>query len=149
MDLTNILFQLKNLYQLVCEIIGNSGWTWDDKNGACIDASSSGVWDAWVKNRRNAAPFRNAGWAHLEAFRTLIPQSIPRGSHVFRPHSVPSHPLLLSSQPDEDEDDYDGREGSQDWDIAKPFDNKDDSGDDSDDVEKENEVRNHSLCLYS
>ncbi|KAJ6564574.1 hypothetical protein B0H19DRAFT_942384, partial [Mycena capillaripes] len=88
--------KLKALFLLICEVIGNSGWTWSDEHGACIDASSSGVWDAFVKNRPLAAPFRNAGWAHLEAFRTLMPESTPRGAHCGR-GECPTRRLLDGS----------------------------------------------------
>ncbi|KAJ7200242.1 hypothetical protein B0H12DRAFT_962177, partial [Mycena haematopus] len=69
--------KVRLLYLLICEIIGNSGWTWNDKHGACITAASSGTWDAFVKSRRAAEPFRNAGWVHLDAFRDLMPDAIP------------------------------------------------------------------------
>ncbi|KAJ7163436.1 hypothetical protein C8R43DRAFT_1123047 [Mycena crocata] len=104
--------KLKQLYQLVIDIINNSGWAWTDDGGACIGPANEGVWAAWVKKKPKAAEhFCNAGWAHLEAFRTLKPQSAPRGNHVFRPQVVPPQDV---TQPD-DEDDYNGQ--SQPWDL--------------------------------
>ncbi|KAJ6477708.1 hypothetical protein C8R45DRAFT_833535 [Mycena sanguinolenta] len=118
-------FQLKSLYLLICKIIGNSGWTWNDKHGACITAASSGTWDVFVKSRRAAEPFRNAGWVHLDAFRDLMPDAIPKGTHVFRA-------LGAFSQPEEEEEDNNGRY-SLDWESFQ----KDSDGEDQ--ADKEND----------
>ncbi|KAF8148122.1 hypothetical protein K438DRAFT_1779720 [Mycena galopus ATCC 62051] len=95
--------KLKGIYQVVCDIIGNSGWAWDDVRGACIGPANEGTWDAWVEKNPKAAPFRNAGWMHLDTFRTLIPDAVPRGTHVFRPHIAPSQPVSQPSQDDDEE----------------------------------------------
>ncbi|KAJ7138728.1 hypothetical protein C8R43DRAFT_1131894 [Mycena crocata] len=99
-------------------------------DGACIGPANKGIWAAWVKKKpKTAEHFRNTGWAHLEAFRTLKPRSAPRGNHVFRPQVVPPQDV---TQPD-DEDDYNGQ--SQAWDLEN--DNSGSAGggdrDDSDD----------------
>ncbi|KAJ7622595.1 hypothetical protein DFH06DRAFT_1482076 [Mycena polygramma] len=133
--------KLRGLFTVICEIIGNSGWAWDDKRGACIDASSTGVWDAFVKHRPLAKPFRNEGWVHLASFRSLMPDSIPRGGHVYRPQNADTQ-LSFPSQHEDLDNDYDGRDGSQDWDIEKPVEgsgNLGDSDDERDDGDKENE----------
>ncbi|KAK6987883.1 Myb-DNA-bind-3 domain-containing protein [Favolaschia claudopus] len=131
--------KLKALFLVICEIMGNSGWTWSDEKGACIDAASSGTWDAFVKRNKAAKPFRNAGWTHLKTFRQLMPDAAPKGSHVFRPRTAlaqvtlpeSQHESQPPSQPNEDEDD-DGR--SQTWSIEEK------DSDNEQEKEKENEI---------
>ncbi|KAK6984127.1 Myb-DNA-bind-3 domain-containing protein [Favolaschia claudopus] len=130
--------KLKALFLVICEIMGNSGWTWSDEKGACIDAASSGTWDAFVKRNKAAKPLRNAGWTHLKTFRQLMPDAAPKGSHVFRPRTAlaqvtlpeSQHESQPPSQPNEDEDD-DGR--SQTWSIEEK------DSDNEQEKEKENE----------
>ncbi|KAJ6495068.1 hypothetical protein C8R45DRAFT_1133284 [Mycena sanguinolenta] len=74
--------QLKALYLVVCDIILNSGWAWENARGACIGPTSEGMWEAYVKKHPKAEPFRNSGWVHLDAFRKLIPDAVPRGGNV-------------------------------------------------------------------
>ncbi|KAJ7602733.1 hypothetical protein FB45DRAFT_1046615 [Roridomyces roridus] len=117
--------KLKATYFVVLAIINNSGWAWDDRRGACIGPGQEGTWAAWVAANPKAAPFRNAGWSHLNNFRKLLPTSTPRGRNVFRaalpdeapPNDDTPQPTQLE---DEDEDqDYDGWAGSMDWDPAR------------------------------
>jgi len=87
-----------------------------------------------VVKHPKAAPFRNAGWVHLEAFKTLMPQSTPRGNHVFRSHRAPPQATF----PFHEDDDYDGH--SQQWDLEKSDEEDGDKGeDDLGSSEKEND----------
>ncbi|KAJ7681043.1 hypothetical protein DFH06DRAFT_973651, partial [Mycena polygramma] len=133
---------LKGIFMLICEIMSKSGWTWDDKKGACIDESSADVWAEFLKSRPQADPFRNAGWVHLDAFRTLMPEATPRGGNVYRAQTAASQLSFPPSQLDDLNNDYDGRAGSQDWDIARPFEGsglQDHSDDERENGDKENE----------
>ncbi|KAJ7787552.1 hypothetical protein B0H13DRAFT_1516628, partial [Mycena leptocephala] len=65
---------LRKLQALVDVIKGMSGWKWSDKNGADIDSSTAGTWDAWVANIRAATRFRNKGWTHYDIMLPLMPE---------------------------------------------------------------------------
>ena len=64
-------------------ILGNSGWSLDDKKGADITPEKKGIWDDYVAKHPVVQPFHNAGWVHLDAFNSLGPLSA-KGSHVFQ-----------------------------------------------------------------
>jgi hypothetical protein len=137
-----LLRQLKKLYLIVWAIIANSGWTWDDVKGTCIGPDNAGSWDAWVAVNSLSAPFRNAGWIHLESFRTLMPNAVARSAHVFRATTaVVELSLILDvdSQPIE-------------WpasDEQPPAANdKDENNDFSDDSDKENEPEVRTNFLF-
>ncbi|KAJ7811103.1 hypothetical protein B0H13DRAFT_2384147 [Mycena leptocephala] len=74
---------LRKLQALVDVIKGMSGWKWSDKNGADIDSSTAGTWDAWVANNRAATRFRNKGWPHYDIMLPLMPEKA-KGSNAFR-----------------------------------------------------------------
>ncbi|KAJ7651902.1 hypothetical protein B0H17DRAFT_1147498 [Mycena rosella] len=79
--------KLKLVYNTVREIIQNSG-----------------EWDAYIEKNPKAAPFRNAGWIHLEAFQMMIPADTPaRGHNFFRPAFQPT----VEFQTPEDDDNWD------------------------------------------
>jgi hypothetical protein len=90
--------QLKSTYEVVQAIRGNSGWSWDDEEGAGITPEIQGTWNDYVERHPAAAPFRNAGWAHLAAFDSLgASSSANREANVFRPGSEESGPVDGSS----------------------------------------------------
>ncbi|KAJ6486631.1 hypothetical protein C8R45DRAFT_828456 [Mycena sanguinolenta] len=139
-SLTKVL-QLKALYMVVRDIILNLGWAWDDARGACIGPASEGVWEAYVKKHPKAEPFCNSGWVHLDAFRKLMPDAVPRGGNVHRLTQPTTLPVLESqlSNKEEEDDNFDGQ--SVVWEMEKEFleePGKDKSDDEESD--KENEV---------
>lgn len=127
----------------MCAIINNSGWAWDDDRGACIGVAQEGSWVEWVKKNPKAAPFRNAGWCHLEAFKTLMPEAAPRGNHVFRTGF--SAQTVLPPQLDDDDMNWDyEKEGADAGGDKSTL-----SGDESDkENDKEDEVRIRSMPLH-
>jgi hypothetical protein len=42
------------------------------------------AWDDFLKIYRDAKPFKNRGWIHLEKMTIIMPATI-KGTHVFRP----------------------------------------------------------------
>ncbi|KAJ6560897.1 hypothetical protein DFH09DRAFT_1316511 [Mycena vulgaris] len=128
--------KLKALFLLVRDIINNSGWAWDDTRGACIGPANEGTWEAWVVKNPKAEPFRNAGWCHLDAFRTLMPEAAPRGTHVFRAQVTPPQRLFPRSQLDQDDDPYEW--GNSDDENEGLKEKNSDSSDE--DTDKENEL---------
>ena len=71
------------MYAVIKAIQAVSGWTWDDETGASIDHTTADSWDAYVAQHKDAKPFRNAGWIHLEKVSCIMP-STTRGINVFR-----------------------------------------------------------------
>ncbi|GLB45371.1 hypothetical protein LshimejAT787_2200340 [Lyophyllum shimeji] len=59
-----------------------SGWTWDDEHGANITLDMEGAWNAFIKVRKDAKPFKHKGWVHLEKMTHLMPATV-KGTHVF------------------------------------------------------------------
>ncbi|KAF8817313.1 hypothetical protein BYT27DRAFT_7058772, partial [Phlegmacium glaucopus] len=54
--------RLKETYNVIVKIKAQSGFKWDDENGADIDESTAEVWAAFEKKHKGSAPFRNRGW---------------------------------------------------------------------------------------
>ncbi|KAJ8694087.1 hypothetical protein PTI98_009020 [Pleurotus ostreatus] len=110
---------LKAVYDLVSSIQGNSGWSWDNRNGANITHEKTGIWEAYVTRYPKAAPFRNEGWVYLEAFDALVP-STAKGQHAYRTSKGTANPAatLLSTESGPGECEQ-VREPSPEWDICK------------------------------
>ncbi|KAF8060959.1 hypothetical protein FPV67DRAFT_1631942 [Lyophyllum atratum] len=94
---------LKSTYDIVCLIRDNSGWSWDDEEGASITPEKKGTWDDFKAKHPDAAPFRNKGWPYLASFDSLIP-SKAKGNHAFRASQGP-RPVLDQQSQDLDGDD--------------------------------------------
>lgn len=143
------------MYFAILDIINNSGWAWTNEGGACIGDHNVGVWEPWVRKHPKAAPFRNAGWVHLEAFKTMVPQAKPRGDNVFRNPVTPPQAALPDVPISQlEDDDYDGH--SQPWDLEDKLDGEKEDGEKEDgdesgdeEVEKENKVRNQRVFFNS
>jgi hypothetical protein len=84
-------------------VAGNSGWHWDDKKGANIDADSKSTWDDYVKAHPKTKPFRNRGWPFRAAMAELMPVHAT-GAHVYRPSQGAHAPGGDSDQDNEDDD---------------------------------------------
>lgn len=90
-------------------------------------------------NHPLGAQFRNAGWVHLAAFRTLMPDAVARGSHVFRAQSDAVD--LTFPDPSQEEEPIDWPP-TDDEDRGAQDKRTQDSGDESGkEDEKENDVR--------
>ncbi|KAH9039767.1 hypothetical protein EDB85DRAFT_1859343 [Lactarius pseudohatsudake] len=76
--------QLKKTYAIVKTIQAVSGWAWGDVTGASIDKATADSWEAYVAKHKDAKPFRNAGWIHLQKVSLLLPVTA-RGINIFRP----------------------------------------------------------------
>ncbi|KAH9172301.1 hypothetical protein EDB89DRAFT_1851340 [Lactarius sanguifluus] len=73
---------LKKTYAIVKTIQAVSGWTWGDVTGASIDEATADSWEAYVAKHKDAKPFRNAGWVHLQKVSLLLPVTA-RGINIF------------------------------------------------------------------
>jgi hypothetical protein len=73
---------LKKVYAVIRAIQAVSGWTWDDETGASIDYTTADSWDAYVAQHKDAKPFQNANWIHLEKISQIMP-STTHGINVF------------------------------------------------------------------
>jgi hypothetical protein len=60
------------------------GWTWSDETGASITPDMEDVWEDFLKVYKEAKPFKNHGWVHLDKMMMIMPATI-KGTHVFRP----------------------------------------------------------------
>lgn len=58
------------------------------------------AWSDFLRVHKDAKPFKNKGWAHLEKVSQLMPATV-KGSHVFRP----SQGISGMDPFDEDDDD--------------------------------------------
>ena len=74
---------MKKVYAIIKAIQAVSRWIWDDETGASIDYTTADSWDAYIAQHKDAKPFQNAGWIHLEKVSHII-SSITRGINVFR-----------------------------------------------------------------
>ena len=77
---------------------------WDDEKGACIDADSASLWDAYVKKHPKAKIFCNKGWKHLSNVVLIMPSTVS-SAHVFHltaaaPATINSSDHLASPGPD-------------------------------------------------
>lgn len=61
-----------------------SGWTWSDARGADITPEMEPEWAKFIKVYKDAKPFKNHGWIHLEKMTEIMPVTL-RGKYVFRP----------------------------------------------------------------
>ncbi|KAH9159488.1 hypothetical protein EDB89DRAFT_1864979 [Lactarius sanguifluus] len=73
---------LKKTYAIVKTIQAVSGWTWGDVTGASIDEATADSWEAYVAKHKDAKPFRNVGWVHLQKVSLLLPVTA-RGINIF------------------------------------------------------------------
>ncbi|KAG6874731.1 hypothetical protein C0992_006807 [Termitomyces sp. T32_za158] len=76
--------QLRKTFRVINAIKSVSGWTWNDETGANITPELESSWTAYIKIHKDAKPFKNHGWCHLDVMSQLMPSSI-RGAHIFRP----------------------------------------------------------------
>ncbi|KAF8152452.1 hypothetical protein B0H34DRAFT_663981 [Crassisporium funariophilum] len=75
--------RLKETYNVIVKIKSQSGFKWDDENGADIDKSTAEVWAAFEKKHKGSTPFRNKGWIWFNKVQPLMPTT-PRGANVYR-----------------------------------------------------------------
>ncbi|GLB39525.1 hypothetical protein LshimejAT787_0700350 [Lyophyllum shimeji] len=75
---------LRKTFRVVTAIKNVSGWTWSDVTGASITPESESSWAAYVKIHKEAKPFKNHGWCHLDLMSQVMP-SLVHGAHIFRP----------------------------------------------------------------
>ncbi|KAH9933725.1 uncharacterized protein B0H18DRAFT_981763 [Fomitopsis serialis] len=76
--------KLRETYKVVYDLSVQSGFHWDNENGAAIDEDSEAVWQAYVEKHPEAEPFRNKGWPHFEDMKELMPSKV-KGTHAFHP----------------------------------------------------------------
>ncbi|KDR71951.1 hypothetical protein GALMADRAFT_213445 [Galerina marginata CBS 339.88] len=75
---------LKKSFRAIQAIKGRSGWTWSDETGASITPDMEDAWRDFLLIHKDAKPFKNKGWVHLEKMTMLMPTTV-RGTYVFRP----------------------------------------------------------------
>ncbi|KAF8964770.1 hypothetical protein BDZ97DRAFT_1918729 [Flammula alnicola] len=91
---------LRRTFRAIQAIKNRSGWTWSDETGASITPEMEDTWSDFLKVHKDAKPFKNKGWVHLEKVSLLMPATV-KGKHVFRP----SQGLSGMDPFDEDDDD--------------------------------------------
>ncbi|KAJ6557161.1 hypothetical protein B0H10DRAFT_1846881 [Mycena sp. CBHHK59/15] len=125
--------QFRTTYKIVKKVVDNSGWRWDDVNGAGIDETTKSSWDDYVKAHPKAKPYRNKGWPYRAAMAELMPSTVS-GAHVFRPsHAAPA----AATANDND------RDGEQAADIDGEVDGNAD-GDADGDGDEDEEMQDHN-----
>jgi hypothetical protein len=93
--------QLRKTFRAIQAIEGCSGWTWSDETRASITPEMEDAWANFIKSHKDAKPFKNKGWVHLEKVTSLMPATV-KGAHVFRPSQGISGMVPF----DEDDDDF-------------------------------------------
>ncbi|KAF8806056.1 hypothetical protein BYT27DRAFT_7224436 [Phlegmacium glaucopus] len=73
---------LQKTFQAIQAIKGRSGWTWSDETGASITPNMEDAWCNFLLVYKDAKPFKNKGWVHLEKMMSLMPATV-KGTHVF------------------------------------------------------------------
>lgn len=76
--------KLRRIFRAIQAIKNQSGWTWSDTRGADIAPDMEQEWAKFVKIYKEAKPFKNHGWVHLEKMTDIMPVTL-RGTHVYRP----------------------------------------------------------------
>ena len=79
-----LYLQLRRIFRAIQAIKNRSGWTWSNETGASITPDMENVWGDFLKIYREAKPFENHGWIHLEKMIIIMPASL-KGYHVFHP----------------------------------------------------------------
>ena len=92
--------QCRRVFRAIQAIKNKSGWTWSDDTGASITPDMEDAWEAFIKIYKEAKPFKNHSWIHLEAMSTVMPTTL-NGAHVFFPSQGLSG---VNSFPNGDED---------------------------------------------
>ncbi|KAH9927732.1 uncharacterized protein B0H18DRAFT_846756, partial [Fomitopsis serialis] len=75
--------RLRDTYKLVEKLMSQSGFHWDPKTGASIDAKSESVWQTFCKvshKNKGAQRFRNKGWDFYDLMKELMPVKV-KGTH--------------------------------------------------------------------
>ncbi|KIJ90288.1 hypothetical protein K443DRAFT_15360 [Laccaria amethystina LaAM-08-1] len=103
--------QLRRIFRAIQAIKSQSGWTWSDTRGADITPEMEPEWAKFIKIYKDAKPFKNHGWVHLEKMTEIMPVTL-HGTYVYRPSQGitgmdPSARLPRSPSPDWDESAFD------------------------------------------
>lgn len=77
-------FKLRRTFRAIQAIKSMSGWVWSDARGADIHPEMEAEWAKFIKVHKEAKPFKNRGWVHLEVMTEIMPATL-RGTYVFRP----------------------------------------------------------------
>ncbi|KAF8157391.1 hypothetical protein BJ912DRAFT_867326, partial [Pholiota molesta] len=89
----------KKLYCVIRAIQSVSGWVWDNKMGASINADTASSWDDYVKKHPGAKQFRNKGWKHFAQVALNMP-STSMGANIFYPTAEAFTPNDAFASPD-------------------------------------------------
>ena len=65
-------------------IINHTGWNWSNELGADIQPDQASAWSSFCDTHKEAKPFRNRGWVHLESVSVIMPVTV-RGVNIFCP----------------------------------------------------------------
>jgi hypothetical protein len=76
--------KLRRVFRAIQAIKSQSGWTWSDTRGADIGPEMEQEWVKFLKIHKDAKPFKNRGWVHLEKMTEIMPVTL-RGTYVYRP----------------------------------------------------------------
>lgn len=107
---SQIYIKLRRIFRAIQAIKMQSGWTWTDTRGADITPELESAWATFIKIYKDAKPFKNRGWVHLEKMTEIMPVTL-RGTYVFRPSQGITGMGTAVQSP---------RSPSPDWDIENP-----------------------------
>ena len=82
--LLTLYLQLRRIFHAIQAIKNRSGWTWSDETGASITPDMEDAWGDFLKIYREAKPFKNHSWIHLEKMTIIMLASL-KGYHIFHP----------------------------------------------------------------
>lgn len=78
------VLQLRRTFRAIQAIINHTGWNWCDEKGGNIQPDQATAWSSFCDTHKEAKPFRNRGWDHLERVSEIMPATV-RGANVFCP----------------------------------------------------------------
>ncbi|KAN0141121.1 hypothetical protein V8E53_000877 [Lactarius tabidus] len=74
----------RRVFRAIQAIISHTGWNWCNENSANIQLDQASAWSLFCGIHKEAKPFRNRGWVHLERMSEIMPATV-RGMNVFCP----------------------------------------------------------------
>ncbi|KAI6029130.1 hypothetical protein PISMIDRAFT_121563, partial [Pisolithus microcarpus 441] len=65
--------RLRKTYDAVDQLCSRSGFVYSLKSGANIGIENEQLWNAFVRQYKDAAPFRNKGWLYYDKMKEIMP----------------------------------------------------------------------------
>lgn len=101
---------MRKTFRVVRAIQQVSGWTWSDETGATITPELESSWAAYTRVHKDAKPFKNRGWRHLNLVSQIMPSNV-QGENVYRgsnstvgrnPERAHTPPIFSDGEDEED-----------------------------------------------